>query len=89
MVHFRHVVFALVIAGLAGSGCRRDDSTSITPVAAGAGASSRKGVIALSVLTLDNPFFRQIGQSMDEEGQRHGYSVRVESGEFDVATQER
>jgi ribose transport system substrate-binding protein len=46
-----------------------------------------KGVIALSVLTLTNPFFKQIGEGMAEEARQHGYEVLVVSGEFDVARQ--
>jgi hypothetical protein len=34
---------------------------------------------------LANPFFKQIGDSMVEEGRKHGYDVLVVSGEFDVA----
>jgi ribose transport system substrate-binding protein len=45
-------------------------------------------VIALSVLTLTNPFFKQIGDSMTEEARQQGYEVLVVSGEFDVAKQQ-
>ena len=47
-----------------------------------------KGIIALSVVTLTNPFFKQIGDSMAEEARPHGYEVLVVSGEFDVARQQ-
>jgi ribose transport system substrate-binding protein len=46
-----------------------------------------KGAIGLAVLTLTNPFFKQIGDSMSEEARQHGYEVIVVSGEFDVARQ--
>lgn len=45
------------------------------------------GVIAVSLLTLNNPHFRQIGDSITEEGRRLGYEVRVLGGEFDVNRQ--
>jgi ribose transport system substrate-binding protein len=45
------------------------------------------GVIAVSLLTLNNPHFKQIGYSITEEGRRLGYEVRVMSGDFDVAKQ--
>jgi ribose transport system substrate-binding protein len=47
-----------------------------------------KGVIAVSVLTLTNPFFKDIADAMTEEAAKHGYEVLVTSGEFDVAKQQ-
>jgi ribose transport system substrate-binding protein len=45
--------------------------------------------IGLSVLTLTNPFFKEIADTMTEEAARHGYDVVVVSGEFDVARQDK
>jgi ribose transport system substrate-binding protein len=45
-------------------------------------------VIALSVLTLTNPFFKVIGDSMADEAAKHGYTVLVVSSDFDVAKQQ-
>jgi ribose transport system substrate-binding protein len=45
--------------------------------------------IGLSVLTLTNPFFKEIADNMAEEAARHGYDVQVVSGEFDVAQQNK
>ena len=39
-----------------------------------------KGAIGLSVLTLTNPFFKEIADSMTAEARKHGYSVGVVSG---------
>jgi ribose transport system substrate-binding protein len=47
-----------------------------------------RGTIGLSVLTLTNPFFKEIGDTMKEEAAKHGYDVQVVSGEFDVARQQ-
>jgi len=47
-----------------------------------------KGVIGVSVLTLTNPFFKVIGDSITSEAAKHGYEVIVVSGEFDVAKQQ-
>jgi len=44
--------------------------------------------MGLSVLTLTNPFFKEIADKMTEEAAKHGYSVLVVSGEFDVARQQ-
>lgn len=44
--------------------------------------------IALSVLTLNNPFFRQIADSLSAEAAKNGYKALVVSGDFDVARQQ-
>jgi ribose transport system substrate-binding protein len=49
---------------------------------------AQKGVIGLSVLTLTNPFFKEIGDTLREEAGKHGYDVVVVSGEFDAARQQ-
>lgn len=50
-------------------------------------AANNNGVIAVSLLTLNNPHFKQIGESIAAEGRQLGYEVRVLGGEFDVARQ--
>jgi ribose transport system substrate-binding protein len=40
------------------------------------------------VLTLTNPFFKVIGDTITAEGRKQGYEVIVTSGEFDVARQQ-
>jgi ribose transport system substrate-binding protein len=47
-----------------------------------------KRTIGVSVLTLTNPFFKVIADSMTQEAAKHGYEVIVTSGEFDVAKQQ-
>lgn len=47
-----------------------------------------KGTIGVSVLTLTNPFFKVIADSISDEARRNGYGVIVTSGEFDVARQQ-
>jgi ribose transport system substrate-binding protein len=47
----------------------------------------KKGTIGLSLLTLTNPFFNVIADTMTEEAAKHGYEVIAVSGEFDVAKQ--
>lgn len=51
-------------------------------------APASKGTIGLSVLTLTNPFFTVIADSMTAKAKEHGYEVSVVSGEFDVARQQ-
>ena len=62
--------------------CGKQSPESATP------AAQNKGVIGLSVLTLTNPFFKEIADKMTEEAGKHGYTVSVVSGEFDVARQQ-
>src|SRR5688572_20868219 len=59
-------IVSVLMAGalLIGSGCGRNEVASDAPKRE---ATPHKGTIALSVLTLTNPFFKQIGDSMAEE----------------------
>jgi ribose transport system substrate-binding protein len=47
-----------------------------------------KGTIGVSLLTLTNPFFKTIGDSITRVAAKEGYSVVVVSGDFDVAKQQ-
>jgi ribose transport system substrate-binding protein len=51
------------------------------------GQARTKGTIAVSVLTLTNPFFKVIGDTIKEEAGKQGYEVTVVSGDEDVAKQ--
>jgi ribose transport system substrate-binding protein len=52
------------------------------------GAPKARGTIGVSVLTLTNPFFKEIADTITAEAAKHGYDVLVVSGEFDVARQQ-
>jgi ribose transport system substrate-binding protein len=55
----------------------------------GAGCANRpKKLIGVSVLTLTNPFFKEIGDTLTAEAAQHGYDVLVVSGDHDVARQD-
>ena len=47
----------------------------------------KKGTIGFSTLTLTNPFFKIIADTMTEEARKHGYEVVVVSGDQDVNRQ--
>ena len=64
------------------AGCDRKAEIS----APDSGAKSR-GMIGVSLLTLDNPFFKVIGDNITLEGNKHGYETLVVSGDKDVAKQ--
>ena len=46
-----------------------------------------RGTIGVSLLTLDNPFFKVIGDNITSEGEKHGYETIVVSADKDVAKQ--
>src|SRR5262249_5968850 len=52
----------------------------------GCGKSSEK-TIGVSLLTLENPFFKVIGDNITAEGAKHGYETIVLSADKDVAKQ--
>lgn len=77
-------LFVAVLGLLAGCG---QPEESAKP-AAGVPASPRStGTIGVSLLTLDNPFFKVIGDNIQAEGRKRGYEAIVVSGDKDVAKQ--
>ena len=85
--------FTLLLAFsiLATIGCNNADEKQADnkPNSAGTGttASKPKRTIGVSLLTLDNPFFKVIGDNIVEAGKKQGYDVIVVSGDKDVAKQ--
>ena len=63
------------------TGCDKKSDTTATP------EKPSKGTIGVSLLTLDNPFFKVIGDNIAAEGKKHGYDTIVVSGDKDVAKQ--
>ena len=73
---------------LLAGGCSRQDQSDTPEQGDESGAKKLdKGVIALSVLTLTNPFFIEIADSVKDEAAKYEYDVLVVSGEFDPARQ--
>lgn len=50
-------------------------------------AAGKAGVIGVSLLTLENPFFRVIGDTITAEAAKHGYETVVVSADKDAAKQ--
>lgn len=74
----------LVFAFAFVAGCDRP----ISPPSAGDAAQpAGKGAIGISMLTLDNPFFKVIGDTISVEGKKQGYDSILVSGDKDVAKQ--
>lgn len=74
---------AFVLFAAMAAGCARIDVKNYP-----AGGQHSKGTIGLSVLTLTNPFFKEIADTMSATAAEHGYRVEVVSGDFDVAKQQ-
>ena len=75
-------------------GCDRDAGSGTAATPGGGGGSSGatqpaggRGTIGVSLLTLTNPFFKELGDAMRAEAEKHGYSVVITSAEMDPARQ--
>jgi ribose transport system substrate-binding protein len=86
----------LVALGAVLGGCAPSPQTSSetpsgsspeTPPAPPVESAGKNGTIGVSLLTLDNPFFKVIGDNITEEGKKHGYETVVVSADKDVAKQ--
>ena len=78
-----YLVAALVLF----SGCKPAEKSGQAAPSEPATPKSR-GTIGVSVLTLTNPFFKEIADTIRAEAAKSGYDVLVVSGEFDVAKQQ-
>ena len=79
----RRLLLAGILVTLVG-GCG-DTPSGSTGTSAPSG--NAQGLIGVSLLTLDNPFFKVIGDHITSEGKKHGYQTLVVSGDKDVAKQ--
>jgi len=84
----------LIAAGCSSGRNAEDQSVSQTDAgstSAGEGAADvePRGTIGFSALTLKNPFFKIIADSMTEAGRKHGFEVVVNDAERDVNEQSK
>ncbi len=79
----RTLFVCLGVAGLAAvlAGCGTPASGTFPAKATG------RGTIGVSLLTLENPFFKVIGDHITSEGAKHGYDAVVVSADRDAAKQ--
>jgi ribose transport system substrate-binding protein len=75
------ISFLVLAAALIGCGTNDDKPNSKS-------GRATKGTIGVSVLTLTNPFFKVIGDTITEEAAQHGYEVMVVSGDRQAAKQQ-
>jgi len=69
------------------TGCNKSETTDGASSPLSPASAASKGSIGVSLLTLDNPFFKVIGDNIASEGRKRGYDVIVVSGDKDVAKQ--
>jgi ribose transport system substrate-binding protein len=86
MKHVWLVLCVLLVLGL-GGGCRRDSGESSGGGAGPGDGPPVRGTIGVSLLTLDNPFFKVIGDNITREGAKHGYETIVLDAKDDAARQ--
>lgn len=75
-------LISCTLALLAGCSDKPASSASTQPA-----TTKSQGTIGVSLLTLDNPFFKVIGDNITAEGKKRGYEAIVVSGDKDVAKQ--
>jgi ribose transport system substrate-binding protein len=87
-------ISALLLSSLIQSGCKRDDSSKTTSTPSSSPTPSAhsptakpKPLVGVSLLTLSNPFFKEIADTLQSDGAKHGYDVVVTAGELDPAKQ--
>jgi len=78
----KHLVLPLLALCVLFTSCEKKPDAATT-----AGGPASRGLIGVSLLTLDNPFFKVIGDNITAEAKKHGYETLVVSGEKDVARQ--
>ena len=78
------LLFAMLIAATIGCG-ESSSSSSSSSSTGGDDANTKK--VGFSALTLKNPFFKIIADTMVEEGKKHGFKVIVMDAQDDVNSQ--
>lgn len=71
-------------------GCEKKAEKEAAATASSSAASAQpasQGTIGVSLLTMSNPFFRDVGDAMTAEAAKHGMKVQVVSADLDSAKQ--
>jgi len=89
--HSAKVLLSIILLTLIGCG-QSDPNGAGAPSAENGGTDGEplpevKGTIGYSALTLTNPFFKVIADTMQEEARKEGYELLVVSGDDDVKKQ--
>jgi len=87
-MRMRRSVWAIVtLAAVAGCGPQPGVEVKQTSQPSAPPAAASRGTIGFSALTLKNPFFKIIADSLTAEARRHGFEVTVSDAERDVQEQ--
>jgi ribose transport system substrate-binding protein len=88
MMKVSAILAAVLVVGCL-FGCDRDSGQAKKDQGSAQGASGANsgGTIGVSVLTMTNPFFKEIVDTITEEAKKNGMEVVAVSGEFDPARQ--
>ena len=79
---------AAAFVSLSGCDQAKEPAASKTPVTTGAPPKkATHGTIGISLLTLSNPFFKEMGDAMTAAAEAQGYTTKVVSAELDPAKQ--
>lgn len=79
----RTAILGLLLVALALlGGCGQSENAS-----ASGNPNKSRGTIGVSVLTLNNPFFKVIADTITDEAAKHGYAVLAVDGREDAPTQ--
>lgn len=84
------IVCATLLTALAGCNNQAENQSgtqATSPTGAATSATEKKGTIGVSLLTMTNPFFKEIGDAIQDEASKNGYEVTVTAGEMDAARQ--
>lgn len=87
------VVFAALLTAIVGCNQPSENQTASTSDTASNTAaetpstSTSKGTIGVSLLTMTNPFFKEIGDAVQDEAKKNGYEAIITAGEMDAARQ--
>ena len=76
-----------LILMVAFAGCAKTTDEGAKKSSDGGSGSESKGIIGVSLLTLQNPFFKVIGDNITAEAEKNGYETIVLSAEESVETQ--
>ncbi|HEY3280719.1 MAG TPA: substrate-binding domain-containing protein [Armatimonadota bacterium] len=83
MKRFTGVMMVAALAAGLVAGCKPSTETAKSPE----GAAKPKVVLGVSLLTMANPFFKDMADSMQQEAKKYGYEVIVTAGEMDPSRQ--
>ena len=82
----RRIVLSFAVLALA-VGCNKPAEPAKPGSSSTPPAPAKKGTIGVTLLTLQNPFFKVIGDNITAEAAKHGYDTIVLSADTDVARQ--